>query len=612
VSEVTESVDESTEVAEAPTKKAEAPTRRQRKPWTRGRITRWAFAALAAGILAFAAAFAYDASQLSTASEDLKEHAGAAKDALRAGDTAKLAVAVTELDDAAQNFASHTQGIHWDIASVLPWVKNQTVPLQRAGDAVLGLSEKAIGPLSRMENLDGLKVPSFAGGQIDPYVMEPYRETLVAAAAELTSEQEALAAVNLDGTVEAVKEPFLSLQEDIDSLAGMVEGGAVAAQVLPGMLGADGPRTYIVAVQNNAEPRSTGGIPGALLEVTVVDGKFTFGQYLGVQPFIEDGAMVAELTADESRIYTDRMAIYPQDTNFSPEFPRTAELLTAFWQRETGDAPDGVISIDPVALGYILSEMDPVDVSGVSLSGANLSDVLLRDSYLTFPYSGEQDAFFAAASAVLFEQVFKEDSATVVAGMEKAAGEHRLMVWSANGEEQALLGRTGIAGDFLASPDALGIFINDGSGSKIGYYVQPTYAVENRVCEDGTLSGATVTVTLTHSFAGDVAALPEYVAGLGDVVPRGEFHANVVIYTPEGLGVTKLSLDGEPTGMVPDLHNGRTMAQARVVLKPGQTTVLVFDLAIPGPHQPVNRFAVTPGSRPGELGTSITTVEDQC
>ena len=221
------------------------------------------------------------------------------------------------------------------------------------------------------------------------------------------------------------------------------------------------------------------------------------------------------------------------------------------------------------------------------------------------------DPRYSNARQGLF-QFYLQAPGIVGGGMEKAAAERRLMVWSADDAEQALLARTGIAGDFLADPESLGIFLNDGSGSKIGYYIDSSYEVVNRVCEDGSLEAATVTVTLTHAFGGDVASLPPYVNGDGNFVPQGEFHANVIIYTPVGIGVTKLSRDGEAAGMVPDLHNGRTMAQVRVALKPGQTTTLLFDLGVPADAAPADHLVVTPGSRPGALGTTITTVEDRC
>ncbi len=42
---------------------------------------------------------------------------------------------------------------------------------------------------------------------------------------------------------------------------------ARAVRLLPPMLGADGPREYLLLVQNNAEQRATGGIPGSVVQL---------------------------------------------------------------------------------------------------------------------------------------------------------------------------------------------------------------------------------------------------------------------------------------------------------------------------------------------------------
>ena len=576
---------------------------------------RWVVRSLGIGVgilmVLGVSAFAWDGVQIRAAARELEVHAAGAKQALTDQDTAALVAEVAAVDAAARQFAEHTSGPHWAVAGSIPWVKDQTLPLERAGDVVLALSEGTLVPLSKLDGLDAVGAVSLEGERIDPTALDPFRETLTSALVVVDEQLLALAVVDLSHTVDAVRAPLIGLKADLRSLREIVEGGAVASQLLPPMLGADGPRTYVVAVQNNAEPRSTGGIPGALLGLTVDDGRFAIASYVAADQ-LYDGRDVAPLTDDELALYTSRMAQYPQDTNFSPDYPRTAALLAAFWERETGTAPDGVISIDPVALGYMLSDMEPLDVNGVRLTGANLSEVLLRDSYLLFPDPDQQDVFFAAASRALFARIFESDSQSVFAGMERASGEHRLMVWSARPEEQGLLEDTGIAGDFLARRDSLGIFLNDGSGSKIGYYVEPHYAVVNRVCPEGKLAGSTVTVTLTQTFAGDVDALPQYVSGDGVYVPFGEFHANLVLYPPVGMGVSSFTRDGTPDGVNPGLHDGRTVAQVRVSLKPGESTTLRFDLTPFADVDSGGAVVVTPDSNARLYSARVAVSNETC
>ncbi len=55
----------------------------------------------------------------------------------------------------------------------------------------------------------------------------------------------------------------------------MTGTGASAARLLPPMLGADGPRDYLVVFQNLAEPRATGGMFGSFAVVHTDQGKVT-------------------------------------------------------------------------------------------------------------------------------------------------------------------------------------------------------------------------------------------------------------------------------------------------------------------------------------------------
>ncbi|PRC49260.1 hypothetical protein C6A85_75650, partial [Mycobacterium sp. ITM-2017-0098] len=52
------------------------------------------------------------------------------------------------------------------------------------------------------------------------------------------------------------------LQSQISGISGVIENAAVAARLVPSMMGADGPRTYFMAFQTNAEARGTGGLLG--------------------------------------------------------------------------------------------------------------------------------------------------------------------------------------------------------------------------------------------------------------------------------------------------------------------------------------------------------------
>jgi len=581
--------------------------REQRRLWP------WIVAACGLAVVAFIALFAWDGWKLMASVEALETHAGAAQQAVSDRDATALSAQVGEMQVAAHEFASHTTGPHWTVASWMPWVKDQTTPLQQAGEAVSAVADDALGPLSELDDLGALEVPPIEEGRVDPYVLEPYREALSAAAEVLNGERASLEAISLSNTIAVVREPFLALQADLTTLGDLVQGAHVAAELLPPMLGVDGERTYIVMVQTNAEPRTSGGIAGAVIELTVDDGRFAFARYVTGESMQVRNEVVAPLSDDELRVFTERMAHYPQDVNFTPEFPRSAELLSAFWERDSGDAPDGVIATDPVALGYMLQDMEPVSIDSVEVDGDNLADVMLNEVYFQYPDPKQADAFFALASRELFGKLLAGSGQSLTRGIEQAAGERRLLLWSADAAEQELLASTGIAGDFVDREDALGVFINDGSGSKIGYYIDTELAVVDRLCaSDQSLAGQTVTLTMRHTYQGDVGDLPEYIGIGGDYVPNGEFHANVLVMPPVGMGVTDFMRDGDDAQLAPEVLHGRELSEARVVLLPGDSVELSYTLSARDRGIPLDAVVETPGPKLNVYTRTVDTEKDAC
>ncbi|WP_062387935.1 DUF4012 domain-containing protein [Demequina iriomotensis] len=585
-------------------------TRRHASSIRPRRVWPWVVAGAVGVAMIGAAAFVWDGLQLLHSKDALTENAAAAKDALTDGDPQALTVAVDDLETAARDFAGATDGPHWWIASQIPWVKDQARPLVAAGRAVEALAADALAPLAAMDNLDALAVPGFEDGRIDPYTLEPYRAALAQASMTLEAQDDALAAVDLSRTRDEVAEPFQDLRAQLATVGDLVEGGHVAAELLPTMLGGEGARTYLVMVQNNAEPRATGGIPGAVISLAVDDGRMEMSTYSSAGPLTKPEG-VGGLTDDEARIFGDLMEIYPQDVTFTPEYPRAAEQMTRFWAAEYGTEVDGVISVDPVALGWMLEGADPVEVGPFSITGDNLAQVMLNESYLEYPDPQDQDAFFGRASSELFGRIVSGDG-TALEGVERSIEAGRFMVWSAHEDEQDLLDRTAIAGAFLERDDAVGVFVNDGSESKIGYYVDVETTLTNRMCTDGSLAGQTVDVTLTHTFDGDVSALPWYVSGGGNKVPEGEFAGNVLVFPAVGTGVTNLTVDGGTSGLAPEILDGRAMSEVWVELAPGQTRTLSYEVDALASGLLASDLVVTPGAKPNVYATRAEYLVDGC
>ncbi|NIV30646.1 MAG: DUF4012 domain-containing protein, partial [Anaerolineae bacterium] len=129
----------------------------------------------------------------------------------------------------------------------------------------------------------------------------------------------------------------------------LLRTGVRAAQLAPELLGADGPRTYLILAQNDDERRPTGGWISGLGLVTVEQGKISDVSFS--DSWMVDNLQVPHEIPPESMYRTLWAEIWLfRDANWSPDFPTAAQVAESILQRDQGIAVDGVIAVDQRAL----------------------------------------------------------------------------------------------------------------------------------------------------------------------------------------------------------------------------------------------------------------------
>ncbi len=229
---------------------------------------------------------------------------------------------------------------------------------------------------------------------------------MVAADKQLQRQAARVHAIDTEGLVPQLAAPVEQLQRKLSEPRRPSERASLAVRLLPPMLGSEGPRNYLVLFQNNAEIRATGGMPGALAVLRADHGRLSIvGQgTAGDLGFHQTPPL--RLTRQETALYEKKLGMYAADLDFTPDFPRAAQIARAMWRASKGQTVDGVLSADPVALSYLLQGTGPVQVpGGPTLNASNAVDVLLSDIYRTQPDSDLQNAFFAASARSVFDAV---------------------------------------------------------------------------------------------------------------------------------------------------------------------------------------------------------------
>jgi hypothetical protein len=166
-----------------------------------------------------------------------------------------------------------------------------------------------------------------------------------------------------------------------DRLLDSAARGQDALDVAAAMLGTDGPRRYLIAVQNPAELRGTGGLIGFLAVLEVTDGRPSLAEPDGVDASSRVDGTVLLTTGRFTRVVdgaggggVDAQADFVEryggvggplllpSTNVDPDLPTVAPLILDQYELASGERLDGLIAIDPVGLQVIQQALGPLDV----------------------------------------------------------------------------------------------------------------------------------------------------------------------------------------------------------------------------------------------------------
>ena len=514
---------------------------------------------------------------------------------------------------------STVTGPLWKLASVVPFAGPNFGAVREVTVSVDDVSTQALAPLiGQYESLDW-RALSPTGGRIDVDQLQGSAPTLLKSATTVRQSYERIASVDLSNLVPQVAEPIRSATEQLRNASSALETASSAAQLLPALLGVDGPRTYLVLVQNSAEARATGGISGALATLEVEDGLIS----LGAQSSAGDvGAFKPALGVDleQTAIYTERLGTQMQNVNLTPEFPTAAQTAKRMWEeRNTGQTIDGVLAVDPVVLRHLLEATGPVKLADPeilslvretslpsALTNDNVLPTLLSDVYREIENPKAQDAYFSAVAASVFS-AFTEgqgDGGELVKALAASAEENRLYLWSSHSEEQDIITSTPLHGS-VTGKDAgganFGVYFNDGTGAKMDYYVNRTVQII-QACSKDEYGQFVVRVTATNNAPADAASsLPAYVTGGGVFgVEPGRIRTNYVVYGPSQAFVETATVNGQPVPVSSGKHGQRPVGTVPLELGPGETSTIdmVFSSVV---QNSAPRLRVTP---------SIQSVED--
>lgn len=467
----------------------------------------------------------------------------------------------------------------WQTVELTPWVGPQLSAVSTIADAADDVASDALSPLADVASTLSADAFRPSGGTVELSGFIAVQDAAARSAETLATANTAIDGINTGVLVAPLRDVVDEVSGTFADTKSATEALANASVLLPAMLGADGPRNYLVLFQNNAEWRSLGGIAGAAALIHTDGGSLQLVEQDFAANFGVFDPSVLPLDPEVSAIYGQKPGQFFHNVTQVPDFSLSGPLARAMWASKHGIEVDGVLSIDPVALSYLLAATGPVTLpNGDTMTADNAVSLLLNDVYLRYPDPAAQNQFFAEATNAVFSALIAGDvdAGKLLAALAQAGDERRLFLWSAHAEDQAVLEDTTLIGGLPvtdAETSSFGVFLNDGTGSKMDFYQSVDTAVAWRSCAAdgrGEATGvAELTVTLTNT--APPTGLPDYITGAGAYgVTPGSARTVGYLYLPEGFELTEAELSNGG-GFGGGMHEGRRVLSFDVLLAPGES-----------------------------------------
>ncbi len=214
-------------------------------------------------------------------------------------------------------------------------------------------------------------VDEFSGGEDQARLNLPRLAELLKQA----QPQFADAQLNLDLAVEARSDLAVDdlsprvrdlILNDVDPLLPLMQDGMTLAMEFPRLMGAtdEGPKTYLLLVQNEDELRPTGGFITAAGTLLIRNGRISNLTFENSGNF-DDWTMPYPAAPWQLSQYMNSPVLIFRDTNWFTDYPTAALYAENLYSYISDNSVDGVIAFDQQMLVDVLTVMGPIELEGV-------------------------------------------------------------------------------------------------------------------------------------------------------------------------------------------------------------------------------------------------------
>ncbi|MFU8841125.1 MAG: DUF4012 domain-containing protein [Nitriliruptoraceae bacterium] len=461
----------------------------------------WATAGLLVALLTFALV---DAGLVLRDLRTAEGEARVVRTALEAGGLREAVVATEAASQASERADRRLARWHWHAASSMPLIGTDVTTLRalaRTGATAAAIAEDAL-QVARPVIDDGAGA-LIAEGRLQVELLADLAEAVQGAdLTALAAAREQLATVADAPRSAALRDAARRVLDVTARLEQALPEAADTLTLAVDLLGGDGPRRYLVAVQHPGELRGTGGLIGFLAVLELRAGEVTLAEPTGIdRDTAIDGTVLVPLGAfsrstrfevDAPADYQARYgsvggAVFLPSTNVDPDLPTVAPLVLAQYAQASGEVLDGLLTIDPLGLQLLLEAIGPLDVpdqvAGLSsalpdpIPAEMLAQVLLIDAYEELGGGSiERRRYHAEVAGAALRTLLSGDGdpLALARALDDAISARHVQLFSTEVGEQRRLERLGIAGALRpqeVGDDLLAVTVVNIAGNKADVHV---------------------------------------------------------------------------------------------------------------------------------------------
>lgn len=327
-----------------------------------------------------------------------------------------------------------------------------------------------------------------------------------AAARDLERAEKAFSRVDPDDLPEGERDMFVMVREKLPPARLALVAFREHSFLIRELLGESGPRLYLFLFQNNHELRPTGGFIGSygLLEVSggrvrkfFVDGIFNPDGQFGEN--IVPPAPVRKVSATWSL----------HDSNWWPDFPRSAEKAISFYEKTGGPTVDGVVTLTPSVIRDLLRITGPIEMPeyGVTIGADTFMSVIQQEVEVDYDRTlNRPKQILADLAPVLFDRLLQSRDMSSILSLSEildtGLSERQMLLYSRNEAIQSLVRKAGWSGELLSSSgDYASVVHTNLNGYKTDGVIEETVEHVANVRADGSVLD-TLRITRKHTGGG--------------------------------------------------------------------------------------------------------------